>query len=112
MLPPSTMSRPGTTEHEAECDRQHWVPAAGSREEDEHPADRDRRDHDHDRGRAREEPECDPGVADVVDRERAGDLHLLAERQRASDDLFRQLVGSDRGDDDRSETDPLTQSGA
>ena len=38
----------------------------------------------------------------MVDRERAGDLHLLAERERAGDDLLRQLVGGDRGDGDRS----------
>ena len=48
----------------------------------------------------------------MVDRERADDLHLLAESERAGDDLLRQLIGGDGGDDDRGEADPLPQPGA
>ena len=48
-----------------------------------------------------------PGVLHVVDRERAGDLHLLAERERAGDDLLRQLVGAERRHRDRAEAEPL-----
>ena len=48
----------------------------------------------------------------MVDRERAGDLHLLAEGERAGDDLLRQLIGGDGGDDDRGQADPLPQPGA
>ena len=86
------------------------MPRARAREEDEHPEDRERCQHDHDRGRAREEAERDPGVVDVVDRERAGDLDLLAERERPRDDLLRQLVGADGGDGDRAEPEPLARS--
>jgi len=72
--------RDAAAEHEAECDREHGMPGARAREEDEHPEDCEGRQRDHDRGGAREETERDPGVMDVVDRERAGDLDLFAER--------------------------------
>ena len=84
------------------------MPAA-EREEDEHPADRDRGDDDHDRGCAREEAERDPGVAHVVERERAAICTSSPKRERSRDDLLRQLVGGDGGDDDRGQADPLAQ---
>ena len=66
-------------DQEAERDRQHRMAGAGAREEDEHPADRDRRQRRHDRRRTREQPEGDPGVLDVVDRERAEHVERVAE---------------------------------
>ena len=48
----------------------------------------------------------------MVDRERAGDLDLLAERPASRDDLLRQLVGGDRGQRDRAEPEPLAPAGA
>ena len=100
MLPPST--KPSATGSTG-CLR------TGTREEDEHPEHRERRERDHDGRRAREEAERDPGVVDVVDRERAGDLDLLAERERARDDLLRQLVRADRGGGDSGEPEPLAR---
>ena len=88
-LPPSTKpSATGST----------GMAGARAGEEDEHPEHRERGQRDHDRRRAREETERDPGVVHVVDREGAGDLDLLAQRERPRDDLLRQLVGGDRGD--------------
>ena len=68
---PVDQVRGRAADQQAERDRQHRVARAGAREEDEHPADRQRGQQRHDRRRAREEPEGDPGVLDVVDRERA-----------------------------------------
>ena len=61
--------REAAAQHEAERDRQHRMAGAGASEEHEHPDDGERRQRDHDRRRAREEPEGDPRVVHVVDRE-------------------------------------------
>ena len=69
--------------------------------------------HDHDRRRAREEAERDPGVLDVVDRERPDDVDLLVERELARDEVLRQLVG-ERAPPARSRpsAEPLRAAGA
>src|ERR671924_1680841 len=88
--------RRAPAEEEAERDGKDRVPASRARKEDEHPGDRDRRERDHDGRCGREEPERDPRVLHVVNRERADDVHLVAERELGRDDPLRQLVGRDR----------------
>ena len=73
--------REAAADEKAERDRQHRVARAGAGEVDEHPDDRDRGEDRHRRRPAREEPERDAGVRDVVDLERADDVHGLAERR-------------------------------
>ena len=61
------------------------------------------RHRDHDRGAAPEQPEGDPGVLDVVDRERPDDVDAVAELERPADDLLRELIGEDRRAGDERE---------
>src|SRR5918911_2543463 len=98
--------RDAAADHEPERDRQDRVPRAGAAEEAEHPRDGDAREHDHDRRRAGEEAERDPGVLDVVDRERPEDVIRLVEREPARDDVLRELVGGDRRRRDGDEREP------
>jgi len=81
-------------------------------EEHGHRADGDRGHADDDGRPAAEEPECDPGVLDVVDRERPDDVDAVAERQRASDELLRELIGEDGRARDDDEHEPLRASGS
>src|SRR5437870_2056152 len=84
--------REAAADHEAERDGQERVPSAGAREEREHPRDGEAGQDDHDRRRAREEPERDPGVLNVVDRERAEYAGVLVEGKPARDEVLRELV--------------------
>src|SRR6185503_12454968 len=56
--------------------------------------------------------ERDSRVVHVVDGERTGDLHFLAEGEGACDDLFGHLVCDHRGGGDRGEPEPLLRPGA
>src|SRR5439155_15813760 len=92
---------------QAERDREDRMAGARAREEEEHPADGDRSENGHHGGRLREEPERDPGVLNVVDREGPEHVVLAVERELARDDVLRQLVGVEGGERDRPQRDPL-----
>jgi hypothetical protein len=104
--------RDASAENEAERHRQHGVTSARACEEEQHRSHCDGRHGDDDRRSASEQAERDPGVLDVVDRERPDDVDAFAERERSPDDLLRQLVGDDRGTRDDDENEPLRPSRA
>jgi hypothetical protein len=99
--------RGATPDQESERHRQECMPRAGAGEEDEHPDHRERGERRDEGGRAREEPERDSRVLDVMDRKRPDHVGLLAEREAASDELLRQLVGGERRGRDRAQSHPL-----
>ena len=104
--------RVAAADQEPERDRQHGMARAGAREEDEHPADRERGQHDHDRRRAREEAERDPGVLDVVDRERADDVRATRRARAGSRrSCFVSWSATIAASDDGAEPDPLHGAG-
>ena len=99
--------RGAAPDQQPERDRQHRVAGSGTCEEDEHPADRERGQRRHEPGCVREQAEGDARVLDVVDRERAEDVHLIVQRELTRDDVLRHLVGQDGRSNDEAQADPL-----
>ena len=94
-------------DQQAQRDRQDRMARAGAGEENEHPSDRQRSQRGDEPRRVREQAEGDPGVLDVMNRERAEHVHLVVERKLAGDDVLRHLVGEHGRRDDEAEPEPL-----
>ena len=77
------------------------------REVEEHPDDGPRGQERHRRRPAGEEAERDARVVHVADPEGTHDVNRLTEGELGDDDLLRQLVGCERGERDRQETEPV-----
>ena len=103
--------REAAAEQQSQGHREDRMTTSRPGEEDEHPGDGDAGEDDHAQGCSREQPERDPGVLDMVDRERSSDVGRLAQSQGRRDDCLGRLVGRNRGPGDRRQPEPLPEPG-